>query len=90
MALIVFHGPRCIDAALAFKREMGWPAWDLSPDIPEACRVDALSCQTPSEAIAFVDKCAHDPDLDWITPDGWTPREMSPVEGFDGIPGIPL
>ena len=90
MALIVLAGPKSLFAALAFHVELGWPAWDLEPDIPEVVRIDALPCQTPEEAIAFVVKCAHDPELDWIDPDGWIARPMVPAETFDGIPGTSL
>lgn len=90
MALIVLEGPRAAVVAAAFKVEFGWPAWDLEPDIPETVRIDALSCRTPQEAIAYVEKCAFDPELHWLSPDGWNARLMAPVESEEGVVGEPI
>lgn len=92
MALIVITGPRYLEAAIAFANAMGWPGWDLEPDIPEVARLDVVPCETVHEALALVNEWADDPQREWISHDGWIARPMAPVEDpyAGGVQGVPL
>ena len=87
MALIVLEGPGALDAARAFHENMGWAAWDLEPDLAQSVRLDVPCAITASEAIAYVEKCAFDPDFPWLEWRGWNARFMKPIESDSGIPG---
>jgi hypothetical protein len=88
MAAIVLKGPKALDAARKFKKALGWPAWDLSPAVVETVRIDVADMRLSMDAIKFIDRVANDPDIEWISHDGWEARYQTPVEA--DIEGVPL